>query len=260
MSVTPIEARPALRWQDQSADYRDVLAKRAKKEVERLSKLAKGVHPRHCPICSYHGRFTPFGVPPRLDAQCAGCGSLERHRQFALCHFDTGLLHSEAKVLHFAPEAQLRKFIKSRVATYETAELSDSFTVTHYVDIEDTGLPDAAYDLIVCNHVLEHVDDAKALSEFLRILKPGGVAIVSFPICEGWEKTYENPEITTRPLRKLHFGQGDHIRLFGRDVRARIREAGFDLTEYTAVEPDVLTYGLMRGETLFVAKKPAKKA
>ena len=78
----------------------------------------------------------------------------------------------------------------------------------------------------------------------------------STPICEGWAETYENPEVSTREDRIVHFGQGDHVRLYGRDLRTRIRAAGFELTEFTAVEPDVLTYGLMRGETLFIAEKP----
>ncbi len=76
------------------------------------------------------------------------------------------------------------------------------------------------------------------------------------PVVEGWAETYENPAITTPKLRRLHFGQHDHVRYYGRDVRDRIRAPGFALTEVTAVEPDVLTYGLNRGETLFIATKP----
>ena len=75
------------------------------------------------------------------------------------------------------------------------------------------------------------------------------------PVVEGWARTYENPSVDGPVARNLHFGQSDHVRMYGRDVRDRIRAAGFNLAEYAAVEPDVLTYGLMRGEILFVATK-----
>jgi SAM-dependent methyltransferase len=100
------------------------------------------------------------------------------------------------------------------------------------------------------------VNDTLALAELFRLLKPGGKAIVSSPIVEGWAETYENPAVLTTTERLIHFGQQDHVRFYGRDLRDRIRAAGFDLTEVTAVEPDVLTYGLIRGETLFIARKP----
>lgn len=147
-------------------------------------------------------------------------------------------------------------FIGDRVARYETADLSARRKVTHQVNIEATGLPDAEYDRIICSHVLEHVDDAKALGEMRRMLKPGGKLAIMTPVVEGWARTYENPNVDGPVDRNLHFGQSDHVRFYGRDVRDRIRAAGFDLGEYAAIEPDVLTYGLMRGEVLFVATRP----
>jgi hypothetical protein len=75
-----------------------------------------------------------------------------------------------------------------------------------------------------------------------------------FPIIEGWENTYENSSITKPAERSLHFGQEDHVRYFGRDVRKRIRDAGFTIEEYTAIEPQVTRFGLMRGEKVFVCR------
>ena len=225
------------------------------KQLQRFTAAANGLHPRTCPLCGYRGAFSVFGHPPRYDARCGGCGSLERHRQFALWMDREDGFRADHRVLHFAPEGTLSARLKLTVQHYETADLSPRRPMTHYIDIEDTGLPDATYDRILCSHVLEHVDDAKALAEMFRMLKPGGKALLMTPIVEGWAKTYENPAITLASDRLLHFGQSDHVRVYGRDFRDRIRAAGFDLTEFTAVEPDVLTYGLVRGETLFIATK-----
>lgn len=242
---------------DQTEDYRSQIEEEAQKQIARFRKAAKGLHPRHCPICGYHGMFTAFGQPPRYDARCASCKSLERHRLFALYIERTRLFDADHRVLHFAPEVQVTPLIRDRVAEYETADLSERRKVTHRIDIEETGLPSGHYDRVICSHVIEHVDDARALTEMHRILRPGGIAVLATPICEGWAETYENPDVDGPTPRTLHFGQADHVRYYGRDLRDRIRAAGFDLTEFTAVEPDVLTYGLMRGETLFIATKPS---
>ena len=93
-----------------------------------------------------------------------------------------------------------------------------------------------------------------------RLLRPGGRAILMTPIVEGWARSYENPAARTAADRLLHFGQADHVRIYGRDLRDRIRAAGFDLMEYTAVEPDVRVYGLMRGETVFLATRPEARS
>ena len=77
-----------------------------------------------------------------------------------------------------------------------------------------------------------------------------------FPIVEGWDRTYEDPAHASPAARTVYFGQYDHVRMFGRDVRDRIRNAGFSLSEFTAVEPEVARYGLVRGEKLFIATKP----
>ena len=226
------------------------------KQLNKFRAAATGVTPRTCPICGYFGMFLVFGTPPRFDARCGSCASLERHRLFALFTDRSGFFQPHHRVLHFAPEPQLGPRIKAAVGQYETADLSERRPMTHYVNIEATGLPSGQYDRIICNHVIEHVDDAKALGEIFRLMLPGGQAVISTPIVEGWAETYENPGLQTTTERLLHFGQQDHIRFYGRDLRDRIRAAGFALTEVTAVEPDVLTYGLMRGETLFIGLKP----
>lgn len=241
---------------DQTAQYAEAIDKAAQRQIARFRQAAKGVYPRSCPICGYHGSFTAFGQPPRFDARCAKCNSLERHRLFYLTAERGALFEQHHEVLHFAPEAQVAGYVRGIVARYDTADLSEQRRVMHRINIEDTGLPDASYDRIICSHVLEHVDDAKALAEMFRMLRPSGAALLATPVVEGWPSTYENPAVDGPKMRQVHFGQADHVRMYGRDVRDRIRAAGFTLTEVIAQEPDVLTYGLMRGEALFIATKP----
>jgi hypothetical protein len=88
------------------------------------------------------------------------------------------------------------------------------------------------------------------------VLKPGGVALIMLPVIEGWARTYENPQVISPEDRKRHYGQADHVRYYGADVRGRITAAGFALEEFTAEGPDVLTYALQRGEKVFIARKP----
>jgi SAM-dependent methyltransferase len=221
----------------------------------RFARVAGGVAPRLCPVCGHRGRFAAFGDPPRLDALCPGCGALERHRLMALWIERARPFGPGHRVLHVAPEAPLAPLIGARAGRYETLDLAPRRPVTHRLDLCDTGLPAESYDRIVCNHVLEHLDDARALREMSRLLKPGGLAVISTPVIEGWAATHEDPAVTDPAERRLVFGQADHRRLYGRDLRDRIRAAGFGLDEVVAVEPDVRRHGLIRGETLFLCLK-----
>lgn len=241
---------------DRTSEFRAVLDGQIQKQRQRFVRMAAGIAPRLCPLCDYYGMFAPFGAPPRFDARCPSCGSLERHRLIWLLLTRQRVFTKDHRLLHFAAEAVLRKHIRAMVGRYETAEIRADLNPDHVVNIEALDLPDSSFDRILCNHVLEHVNDVKALAELFRVLVPGGVALLTTPIVEGWAATYENPAIDGAKARTLHFGQDDHVRFYGRDLRDRIRAAGFALTEFTATEPDVHRYGLMRGETVFIATKP----
>ena len=110
--------------------------------------------------------------------------------------------------------------------------------------------------MVIANHVLEHVNDRAALAELCRVLRPGGLAVLTAPVVEGWDRTDEDPALDTE-ARAIRYGDPDHRRLYGRDIRERIRAAGFALSEFAAVEPDVSTHALHRGERLFLAERPA---
>jgi len=212
---------------------------------------------RECNLCGFEGFFSVVGRPLRLDAMCPNCGSMERHRLMMLALQGGDLPQmSDPKtaVLHFAAEPILERIFRERFDTYVTADFFVDADVK--LNMEAMDVEDEQYDVIIANHVLEHVDDHKASTEIARVLSKGGVLLCQVPIVEGWATTYEDPSITTDEGRWLHFGQGDHVRYYGADFRQRIAAGGLKLThEFTAEGTDVLRYGLLRGEKTFVFEK-----
>lgn len=215
----------------------------------------RGIHRRECNYCGLRGYFRAYGHPPRYDAQCPECGSLERHRHLKVWLDSSAMVSADTRVLHFAPEPVVRDLIRQKTCQFTSADIKPG-RGDLVLDIERIDLPDASADLIICSHVLEHVDDSRALAEMFRVLSPGGVAVLLAPVVEGWQQTYENPAIVEPEDRLLHSGQEDHLRYFGADIRARIRCAGFELDEFSATEPFVSRFSLMRGEKVFVARRP----
>lgn len=216
-----------------------------------------GVEPRECTLCGHMGRFEALGHPPRYDAQCPACGSRERHRLFGLLLQKLPELGRGLRVVHFAPEPAISRELRTRAGRYQTADLLMEGCDLR-LNVEAIALPDASVDLFVLNHVLEHVDDRSALAELHRCLVEGGTAILSMPVIEGWNTTYENPVVAkggSQRLRTLHFGWPDHLRYYGSDVRERIRRAGFELSEFHADGEETARYGLIPGERIFLARK-----
>ncbi len=208
----------------------------------------------HCNLCGTYGSFAPFGDPPRRGAMCPSCGSLERHRLLWLWASSAQVLTS-GRVLHFAPERAIEKHLRASSVEYATADLMKEGTDMR-LDLEEIDQASDSWDCVLAGHVLEHVDDRKALAEIYRILRPGGTAVLTIPVIEGWPETYSNPDATTAALRRRYHGQSDHLRYYGRDIRQRITGAGFALEEFVAVEPAVSQLGLLRGEVIFIARKP----
>ncbi|HWA49365.1 MAG TPA: class I SAM-dependent methyltransferase [Dongiaceae bacterium] len=222
--------------------------------ARRIRKQLNGVHPRICNICGYEGLFKAHGFPPRYDARCPNCKSLERQRHQALWIADNAAELRGRRILHFSPEVLLSKLYRGMASTYASANIVPGLADLT-LNIERIDQPDASWDVVVANHVLEHVDDRKALAEIRRVLAPGGLAILSFPIAAGFAQTYENPAITSKAGRALHFGQWDHIRYYGADAADRIAAAGFNVTVFGASEPFVHRHGIGHGARLFLARK-----
>jgi SAM-dependent methyltransferase len=230
---------------------------RSLKFLSRSVRRAFGKFPRECPLCGYHGKFLGYGYPYVCDIYCPRCGSLERHRLLCMAERERQFFTGK-DVLHFAPEVAVRRLIlEGQPKSYVTADLFAS-GVDRKENIEALTIAEKSFDVVVCLHVLEHVDDRAAVAELYRVLRPGGLLIAMFPICEGWDETFEDSSKSTREDRLLYFGQHDHARFFGRDARQRLAQPGFVVEEVTAVEPYVARYGLTRGEKVFVCHRPSE--
>jgi predicted SAM-dependent methyltransferase len=194
----------------------------------------------HCPVCGIYARkFLPVNKS-RENAECPKCSSLERHRLLWLYlqeRPDNFFFTKNIKLLHIAPEKVFaEKISKMTNIEYIQADLNGSGEVIK-MDIENIQFPENSFDMILCNHVLEHVsDDRKAMKEFYRVLKPEGLAVIMVPINYNSDKTYEDPTITDPAQRKKAFKQEDHVRLYGLDIEERFKEAGFKVCveEYTS--------------------------
>ncbi|RMF40506.1 MAG: SAM-dependent methyltransferase [Alphaproteobacteria bacterium] len=205
-----------------------------------------------CPVCRYVGRFAPVREQPGLS--CPACDSRPRHRLMRLWMERELVLEPDMRVLHFAAEPALSALIRPRVVHYHTADVEPGADLQ--LDMTALDLPDASLDLIIANHVLEHLDDRAALAELHRVLAPDGLVVLTVPLVDGWEHTYEDPALTPEQ-RQLRYTDSLHLRLYGRDFPDRIAEAGFLVSDFTAVEPDVSRFGLKRGERVFIGQKPA---
>jgi SAM-dependent methyltransferase len=199
------------------------------------------------------------GDPPRYNAICPSCSSSERHRLFFLGLQRLSLLSGSERVLHFAPEAFLIKVLQKISGSYQTAELHPG-RADLALNIEQINLPDKSVDVVIANHILEHVNDKAALRELHRILTDSGRLLIMIPLIEGWAESYEDPTITSESERALHFGQADHVRYFGRDFRDRALSAGFSLNEFSCDGAETVKYALTRGEHLFICTKRASSA
>jgi SAM-dependent methyltransferase len=220
-----------------------------------------------CPLCGGRfRRFLPYGyVAVRRNALCPRCLSLERHRLLWLwLERETSLtrdgLSPDRKFLHVAPEACLaRKFEKLLPAdSYITADLESPLARVK-MDVQAIPFADGTFDVVFCNHVLEHVaDDRRAMREMRRVVKPGGWGVMLSPVDEGRAATFEDDAITDPAERTRLFGQYDHRRVYGRDYADRLREAGWQVEaiDYlSTLTPAERARYALRPETLFIVRK-----
>jgi SAM-dependent methyltransferase len=219
-----------------------------------------------CTVCEKKFRkFLSYGskVAERQNVLCPYCLTLERHRLMWLYLKDkTNFFTADLKVMHVAPEQCFYKsFRKQKNLDYTTGDLVSPLADIHF-DLHKIPLEDNQYDVIFCNHVLEHVDDDhQCMTELLRIMKPGGWGIFQVPIDGSRDTTYEDPTITSPEDREREFWQKDHVRLFGLDYPDRLEKAGFKVDRNNMVNeiPAELAerYRLQKSEILYVCHKPA---
>ncbi len=207
-------------------------------------------------------RFLPYGYrEQRPNVLSPSTLSLERHRLMWLyLKNDTSFFQESLKVLHMAPEqCFLSRFKKMENLDYTTADLYSPI-VDVKADILDLPFEDNLFDIVFCNHVLEHIeDDHKAMSELYRVMKPGGMGIFQVPQELDRKITYEDNSITTPEEKAAHFGQYDHVRVYGQDYFHRLRKVGFRVEEVdysNKISPDLIEkYRLAKGEILPVCFK-----
>lgn len=219
-----------------------------------------------CPCCKGRfRRFLPHGVKPRTNAQCPGCGALERHRlMWFYLDNRTNLYTDQLKVLHFAPEVALQKKLVSMPnLDYISADLCSPRAQVKF-DICSIPFPDNTFNVVLCVHVLEHVlNDRKAISELFRVMGPGGWGILQVPLDRNRQETFEDWSVVSPEDRERVFGQRDHVRIYGVDYYDRLRAVGFEvrLDAYVKELPRqlIIKHNLPEGEVICLCSKPESK-
>lgn len=208
--------------------------------------------------------FLPYGYEKqRQNVLSPGTLSLERHRLMWLyLKNETGFFKDKLKVLHMAPEQSFyKRFRKLQNLDYITCDLNSPIADVK-ADIQDLPFEDNSFDVIFCNHVLEHVaDDKKALSELYRVMKPGGWGIFQVPIRYQLDKTFEDSTITDKKERIEKFGQYDHVRVYGMDYYDTLKSAGFEVEKVVLsnklTDEEIKRFALEKNEILPVVRKSA---
>ena len=218
----------------------------------------------HCPVCEKDFRkFLSYGsnIVHRENVLCPYDLTLERHRLMWLyLKKSTFFKDDNLKVLHVAPEQCFHPiFKKQKNLDYITADIVSPIADLHF-DLHNIPLKENSFDVIFCNHVLEHVeDDHQCMKELYRVMKKGGWGIFQVPIDYNNKITYEDPKIINPRDREKHFWQKDHVRLYGIDYPNRLEKAGFKIDVFdpkdSLSEIDHEKSRLNSLELIFIARK-----
>jgi len=237
-----------------------------KKKISKVIFSGKNVI---CPICKSKFRiFSPY--LDRKNARCLNCGSLERHRLlWNYLNERTDIFSNQGtlKLLHFAPEKLFYNiFSKNKQIEYFPCDLfPERFAYEDNrqpikADITSIPFEENFFDIVICNHVLEHIiDDRLAMSELFRVMKKGGWGIFQVPIDYNRENTYEDFTITSPEGRKKAFGLREHVRWYGRDYKNRLASVGFKVKEddyvFQLSSEEIKKYGLDSSEFIYYCTK-----
>lgn len=169
----------------------------------------------------------------RKNARCPNCGSRQRTRLLHLFfQLRTDIYSRSVRLLHVSPNRQLARMIRGHTnIDYVCGALRpEAFAELDAVRVDVTNIPfgDGEFDVVICNHVLEHVqDDDVAMREIFRVLAPGGFAVLHVPLALDLPATLEDPSVVDERQRRRIYGQKDHVRLYGTDYFERLERAGF---------------------------------
>lgn len=205
-----------------------------------------------CNLCGFN--LSKFVTVNSNSLLCPKCGSISRSRQL------WNVLESKIEnksILHFSPSLSFqKKFIQSNAKEYVSTDYMGEFEAMKRLNIEAIDEPDNYFDLVICYHVLEHInDDKKAMSELFRILKPNGSCYIQTPFKQG--EIYEDDSITTEADRQIHFGQKDHLRIYSVEgLVNRLEHVGFKTDILNLKNDKDNVNGFPEKESIVVAKKP----
>ncbi len=203
-----------------------------------------------CTVCSNGNK--KFIKIPDGDLLCPFCGSRSRTRRMYSFLNENNLI--TGKVLHFSPSRSVYRLLKkNKNISYFSTDYEDEFIAEHRYDITQIPVENDFFDLVICYHILEHIeDDGKAMRELFRVLKTGGTCIIQTPFKEG--DIYEDPSKKTAKERLLAFGQEDHLRIYSVEgLQKRLKDNGFQNVEIKTFSAND-QFGFME-ETVLLARK-----
>mgnify|MGYP001407298395 FL=1 len=209
-----------------------------------------------------YNKLLPYGrIKSRENALAPDSMSLERHRlMWLFLQQKTNFFTDKLKFLHIAPEfCFLNLFKKMRNLEYITGDLISPWADVK-MDVHDIPFNDNEFDVVICNHVLEHVkDDKKVMKEFYRVMNKGGWGIFQVPIDKNNKLTIEDALITDPKDRERLYWQSDHLRLYGLDYSKKLQKAGFKVTESNFInelENELVNkYALPKNEVIYFCEK-----
>lgn len=199
---------------------------------------------------------------------CPVCQCNDRDRHLWLYMSRAGILDdiSSKRILHIAPEVLLEpKLLALHPLEYIAGDLHPRNARHQKLNVESLPFENEHFDLIICNHVLEHVDRPdKTLAELARCLSPRGRLVAQTPYSPVLKATLELTKMPSEAFRIRYYGQNDHVRLFGADIINYFRAAGFagDLCPHdTLLEGvDANAYGVNGNEPFFLFWKETAPA
>ncbi|QDH81386.1 class I SAM-dependent methyltransferase [Echinicola soli] len=220
-------------------------------------------HDVSCPVCKREfSKFLPYGRKARENALCPNCLALERHRlMWLFLEQQTNFFEASLKVLHIAPElCFIDRFEKLPNIEYITGDIESPLAKVK-MDVHKIPFEDQHFDVVFCNHVMEHVDDdLLACKEINRVLKKDGWGIIQSPVYD-IPKTLEDESITSPAEREKMFGQRDHVRKYGNDYSRRLSQSGLQVHEdrfvQTLPKETLKAHALPRNEIIFYCTKGA---